>query len=186
MTLFPVFLIALGLSMDSFAVALGYGLVSGKPRAKDILKCGLFFGLFQGLMPVIGYFLGINLKAFITGIDHWIAFGLLGIIGGKMIVESFESKKEEKTKNPFKNMPLCYAAIATSIDALAMGIGFAFLQVKIFSAAAIIGIVTLVFAVCGILIGNKIGNILEKKALFSGGIILVGIGTKILLQHLYF
>lgn len=182
-----LFLIGVGLSMDAFAVAICKGLnMRGKINFKHAAIIALFFGGFQAIMPLIGYFLGIGFEKYITRIDHWIAFILLCFIGGKMIVEAIkewnEVDKQEEDRLDIKE--LFILAVATSIDALAVGITFAFLNVNIWSAISIIGTTTFVISIIGVVIGNKFGSKYKSKAELVGGIILVLIGAKILLEHL--
>ncbi len=182
-----LFLIGVGLSMDAFAVSVCKGLnMHGKINFKHAGVIALFFGGFQAIMPLIGYFLGMGFEKYITRIDHWIAFLLLGFIGGKMIVEAIkewnEVDKQEEDKLDIKE--LFVLAVATSIDALAVGITFAFLNVNIWSAISIIGTTTFVLSVIGVVIGNKFGSKYKSKAELVGGIILVLMGVKILLEHL--
>ena len=182
-----LFLIGVGLSMDAFAVSVCKGLnMRGKVNFKHAGVIALFFGGFQALMPLIGYFLGIGFEKYITKIDHWIAFLLLGFIGGKMIVEAIKEwnaeDKQEEDKLDIKE--LFILAVATSIDALAVGITFAFLSVNIWSAISIIGVTTFVLSIIGVVIGNKFGSRYKSKAELAGGIILVLMGIKILLEHL--
>lgn len=182
-----LFLIGVGLSMDAFAVAICKGLnMRGKINFKHAGIIALFFGGFQAIMPLIGYFLGIGFEKYITRIDHWIAFILLCFIGGKMIVEAIkewnEVDKQEEDRLDIKE--LFVLAVATSIDALAVGITFAFLNVNIWSAISIIGATTFVLSIIGVVIGNKFGSKYKSKAELVGGIILVLIGAKILLEHL--
>jgi putative Mn2+ efflux pump MntP len=180
-----IILVALGLSMDAFAVSVCIGLAAEKASVKKALIVGLYFGVFQALMPLIGYFLGTQFADKITAFDHWIAFGLLCFIGGKMIVESFRKKEEsfsgEPSLAPAAMLPL---AIATSIDALAVGVTFAFLQIDIVTAALEIGLITLVLSMAGVKIGNAFGTKLKSKAEIVGGAILILIGVKILFEHL--
>lgn len=183
-----LFLIGVGLSMDAFAVAVCKGLGMKKVNKKQCFIIALFFGGFQALMPLIGWFLGRQFESYITSIDHWIAFVLLGFIGGKMVVEACKKEEEEnvckKEEEPLNIKELFLLAIATSIDALAVGITFAFLQMPIIEAITIIGVTTFVLSIGGVYVGNIFGNKYEKKAEFAGGIILILIGLKILLEHL--
>ena len=182
MGLWELFVIAVGLSMDAFAVSICKGLSVKKVTKKHLLIAGLYFGGFQALMPLIGYWLGSRFQSLITNIDHWIAFVLLGIIGLNMIRESRGKAEELDSSFSFKSMfPL---AIATSIDALAVGITFAFLQVRIVPAVTFIGIVTFVFSVAGVKIGNVFGAKYKSTAELVGGIVLIVMGVKILLEHL--
>ena len=203
MSFVEILLIGIGLSMDAFSVSISKGLTTKKFSWKVALTCGLWFGFFQALMPVIGYFLGAQFEQFITSVDHWIAFGLLFLIGANMIREALSKKTENGERNPegltdrkggkTENLPLSTfrsqlqmfpLAIATSIDALAVGISFACIQVRIWSAILIIGVTTFLFSILGVKIGNVFGSRFEKGAGILGGIILILIGLKILLEHL--
>lgn len=181
-------LIGVGLAMDAFAVSVCKGLSMKKVKARHAVVIALFFGGFQALMPVVGWALGIGFEKYITAFDHWIAFLLLLIIGGKMVMDVIRGEQgEEDDRNlPFKLdiKELFLLAIATSIDALAVGVTFAFLNYNILLAASIIGVVTFVIAFAGVYIGNVFGSRWEKGATLAGGIILILIGTKILLEHL--
>lgn len=180
---FPeLFLIAVGLSMDAFAVSVCKGLSVQRLNVKHAALAGLYFGGFQFLMPVIGWLLGYRFESIISNYDHWIAFALLSLIGIGMIRESCESPEELSDDFSFRTMLLL--AVATSIDALAVGITFAFLEVKILSAASLIGVTTFVLSAAGICIGHVFGVKYKAKAELAGGIILVLIGLKILLEHL--
>ena len=185
---FTLLLMGVGLSMDAFAVSICKGLSMRKVNKKQCLVIGLFFGGFQALTPFIGWVLGSQFEQYITSIDHWIAFILLGFIGGKMVVEAIREKDEAvevgKMDPPLDLKEMFILAIATSIDALAVGITFAFLQVPIVEAVSIIGITTFVISVIGVYVGNFFGNRYKKKAELAGGIILILIGVKILLEHL--
>ena len=179
-----LFLIGVGLSMDAFAVSICKGLGMEKVNKKQAFVIGLYFGGFQALMPLIGWFLGIRFQQYITSIDHWIAFVLLGIIGGNMIREAL-SKDEDKLDGSLAFKTMLLLAIATSIDALAVGITFAFLPgTRIVPAVALIGSITFVFSASGIRLGNMFGLRYKSKAEFVGGVILILLGTKILLEHL--
>lgn len=196
MSLIELFVIAVGLSMDAFAVAICKGLSLRKVSLKQCAKVGLYFGGFQGGMPLIGFILGVQFKDYIVSIDHWIAFILLSFIGINMIRESREKEDEngmvdlaeaavgEESELGFKNMIML--AIATSIDALAVGVTFAFLQVDIVPAVLFIGIVTFVLSMIGVKVGNIFGSKYKSKAEFAGGAILILMGIKILLEHLGF
>lgn len=175
--------LSIGLAMDAFAVSVCKGLSMSKMSWKKACIIGLYFGIFQALMPLIGYLLGINFQEKIDNIDHWIAFILLGIIGINMIKEAM-SKQKESSNDSIKFKDMIVLAIATSIDALAVGITFAFLKVNILLAISLIGIITLVLSIIGVKIGNIFGNKYEKKAQLVGGIILILLGIKILLEHL--
>ena len=184
MQIWELFLIAVGLSMDAFAVAICKGLSISTCKPKHLIITGLYFGGFQGLMPLIGYLLGSNFSHLIVNFDHWIAFVLLLIIGGNMIKESREEAECVDCSFGFKAMlPM---AIATSIDALAVGVSFAFLQVNIIAAVIFIGCITFTLSAIGVKIGNVFGARFKSKAELAGGIILILMGTKILLEHLGF
>ena len=196
MSLIELFILAVGLSMDAFAVAICKGLSLRKVSLKECTKVGLYFGGFQAGMPLIGYILGVQFKDYITSIDHWIAFILLSFIGINMIREAMDKDEDESIVNlaeaavgeeevnelGFKNMVML--AIATSIDALAVGVTFAFLQVDIVPAVLFIGIVTFALSAIGVKIGNVFGTKYKSKAEAAGGIILILIGLKILFEHL--
>lgn len=169
--------------MDAFAVAVCKGLSMPKMKWKNACIVGIYFGGFQALMPLIGYLLGISFQEQIVNIDHWIAFILLGAIGINMIKEAI-SKDNEKQNDSIKFKDMLILAVATSIDALAVGITFAFLKVNIWLAISLIGVITFVISVAGVKIGNIFGDKYEKKAEFAGGLILILLGVKILLEHL--
>ena len=175
-------LIALGLSMDAFAVSVCKGLSVKELRPRHALLVGLYFGGFQALMPVIGWLLGYRFESMITSIDHWVAFVLLALIGGNMIRESFS--EEEEMNDDFGVKTMLLLAVATSIDALAVGITFAFLSVKILPAAGTIGVTTFLLSIVGICIGRAFGARWKSRAELAGGVILILIGLKILLEHL--
>lgn len=182
MDVLTLFTLAVGLSMDAFAVSICKGLAIRKLTMKKAAIVGAWFGGFQALMPAIGYVLGIQFRDKITSIDHWIAFILLGIIGLNMIRESF-SKEEEEANESLKAREMFVLAIATSIDALAVGITFAFLSVNIIGAVSFIGIITFLLSMAGVKAGNVFGTKYKAKAELAGGIILVLLGVKILLEH---
>lgn len=184
MTLFELFLIGIGLSMDAFAVAVCKGLSMRRIDKKCTLLIGLFFGGFQALMPLIGYILGNSFAACIESFDHWAAFILLALIGGNMVKESREREEEEKPFAGIHYKELLLLAIATSIDALAVGITFAFLEVEILPAIALIGCTTFVLSIGGVYVGNLFGIRYKSRAELAGGTILILIGLKILLEHL--
>ena len=169
--------------MDAFAVAICKGLSMKTMKWKSAIIIGIYFGIFQALMPGIGYLLGMNFQNKIATIDHWIAFILLGIIGINMIKEAI-SKENDVTNERIDFKEMIVLAIATSIDALAVGITFAFLKVKIAFAISLIGMITFAISVIGVKVGNLFGNKYEKKAEFAGGVILILLGIKILLEHL--
>lgn len=183
MEVIEIILIAIGLSMDAFAVAIGKGLSVTKSRLSYYIKVGLWFGGFQALMPLIGYLLGCSFANAVADFDHWIAFALLTLIGGNMIKETISKEEEEESNADFSIKALFILAVATSIDALAAGISFAFLKTNIISSIIIIGITTCLFSIIGFKIGNIFGNKYKKKAELIGGIILIIIGLKILIEH---
>lgn len=182
MGVLELILIAVGLAMDAFAVSVCKGLSMSKMEWKKAVVIGLYFGGFQALMPLIGYILGVGFEDKIKSIDHWIAFILLVFIGMNMIKEAFEIKEESNDKIDFKTMIIL--AIATSIDALAVGVTFAFLNVNIMLAISLIGIITFIISMIGVKIGNVFGDKYETKAELAGGFILIFLGAKILLEHL--
>lgn len=185
MSLIELFLIAVGLSMDAFAVSVCKGLSMRQMKVKDAVIVGLYFGGFQGLMPFIGYVLGSQFKNAITNIDHWIAFVLLCIIGINMIREAMNPEAESCDASvAFKDM--IGLAVATSIDALAIGVTFAFLQVDIVPAVSFIGVTTFILSIIGVKVGTVFGCKYKSKAEFAGGLILVLMGCKILAEHLFF
>ena len=183
MSLWELFVIAVGLSMDACAVSICKGLSVGRVRPGHALTCGGYFGLFQGLMPLLGWLLGVRFQSVIVSIDHWIAFALLGLIGLNMIRESREDE-EECLDCSFGFRAMLPLAIATSIDALAVGVTFAFLQVDIIPAVCFIGIVTFTLSTLGTWVGGMFGARFKSKAEFVGGAILMLMGTRILMEHL--
>lgn len=180
MSILDLFILAVGLSMDAFAVSICKGLSLGKIKPKHMCIAGAWFGGFQALMPLIGYFLGSFFAEMIEKYDHWVAFVLLAIIGGNMIKESFG--KDEKVDSSMDVKSMLLLAIATSIDALAVGVTFAFLQVQIVPAVSFIGVITFIFSAVGVKIGSLFGTKYKSKAELFGGIVLVLIGIKILLE----
>ena len=187
MQTFEILLIAFGLAMDAFAVSIASGAAMKRFELRDALKMGLFFGGFQAFMPVIGWLAGTGMKSFITGWDHWLAFGLLSLVGGKMIYEALvmNENTEAGGKNcPFDTGVLLVLALATSIDALAVGITFSVLSVSIILPVIVIGLVTFILSAAGVQLGVKGGHFFENKIEIFGGLILIGIGLKILLEHL--
>lgn len=184
MDLWELFLIALGLSMDAFAVSLCKGLAARELKARHFLIVGLWFGGFQALMPGLGYLLGSGFEQYISMLDHWIAFVLLALIGGNMIREAL-GKEETRSDASFSAKIMFFMAIATSIDALAVGITFALLpNVNILAAVSFIGAITFLLSALGLKIGNTAGIRYKSRAEFAGGLILILMGTKILLEHL--
>lgn len=180
MSILDLFILAVGLSMDAFAVSVCKGLSLGKIKPKHMCIAGAWFGGFQALMPLIGYFLGSFFAEMIEKYDHWVTFVLLAIIGGNMIKESFG--KDEKVDSSMDVKSMLLLAIATSIDALAVGVTFAFLQVQIVPAVSFIGVITFIFSAVGVKIGSLFGTKYKSKAELFGGIVLVLIGIKILLE----
>jgi putative Mn2+ efflux pump MntP len=185
MGLLEIVLIAFGLSMDAFAVSVTLGLSVRKTTARQILIPGVYFGFFQALMPVIGYFAGFYFANTVQKFEHWISFALLGFIGGKMIKDSLskETEEEQTNENAFQFVKMFILAIATSIDALAVGVTFAFYKVNIVTAAIIIGLITFFISMCGVKIGNIFGIRYKSKAEFAGGTILILLGIKFVIEH---
>ena len=183
MGLLELFLVAVGLSMDAFAVAVCKGLALRKVNWRQMALVGLWFGGFQALMPLLGYFVGVQFKDQITFIDHWIAFALLAVIGGNMVRESF-SKEEECPDASLSVKAMLPMAIATSIDALAVGVSMAFMSVHILASAAVIGVVAFALSVTGGLVGRRLGCLFQRRAELTGGLVLIAIGVKILIEHL--
>jgi putative Mn2+ efflux pump MntP len=182
MSLFDLFILAVGLSMDAMAVAVCKGLSVQKLKFRHALITGLYFGGFQAAMPLLGYLLGIRFQAYIESVDHWIAFILLGVIGANMIKESFgEAEEVNCSFCPRAMLPM---AVATSIDALAVGVTFAFLGVDIVPAVSFIGVITFTLSAAGVYIGHLFGAKFKSKAELTGGIVLVLMGLRILLEHL--
>lgn len=185
MDLVTIGIIAIGLAMDSFAVSIASGVILKQVQFQDASLISLFMGGFQALMTIAGYLLGTSFNDSIQAWDHWIAFGLLFLLGGKMIIEGLKHESE-RDFCPTKLTVLSLLAFATSIDALAVGISFAFLTPAVLRPAVIIGIVTVVFSFVGVFLGANVKNSGKYKVEFIGGIILIGIGIKILLDHLVF
>lgn len=183
MQLYELFIIAVSLSMDAFAVSVCKGLSTGRPRLGHCLACGGWFGAFQAGMPLIGWLLGVRFQEMIVSVDHWIAFVLLGLIGFNMVRESRGGEAEELDAS-FSVRAMLPLAVATSIDALAVGVTFAFLQVdNIFLAVAFIGATTFVLSAAGVKVGAAFGVRFKSKAELAGGLILMGMGVKILVEH---
>lgn len=178
-----ILLIAIGLAMDALAVSITSGLTIKDLRISNALTIALFFGSFQALMPVIGWVAGLSARDLISGIDHWIAFGLLSLIGCKMILSSTRIGSNEKEIDPLNISVLLVLAIATSIDALAVGLSLSFLKMAIVTPAVIIGLVTFVLSFLGVFVGNVSGHFFENKIEIIGGLILIGIGIKIVIEH---
>jgi putative Mn2+ efflux pump MntP len=186
MGLLEIILIAIGLSMDAFAVSITLGLSVQRPGIKEALIPAIYFGFFQALMPLIGYFSGIHFVHKIQNLDHWVAFALLGLIGGKMIKESFSKEEKKTNQNPFQFATMLLLAIATSIDALAVGITFSFFEINIFLVIVITGLTTFFISMGGVKTGDLFGTKYKSKAEFLGGTVLILLGIKILVEHLFF
>jgi len=185
MSYLELFAIAVGLSMDAFAVSICKGLSVRRLRPRHNLICGLYFGGFQALMPVIGWLLGRQFESLIKSVDHWIAFALLVLIGANMIREAVKNE-EENLNDSFSPKTMLPLAVATSIDALAVGVTFAFLDVEIVPAVSMIGATTFILSAIGVKIGNVFGTKYKSKAELVGGIVLIAMGIKILIEHLFF
>lgn len=189
MNLLGIFFTAVGLSMDAFAVAISKGITMKKLNVKNALKIAGFFGFFQGFMPLIGWLVGVRFSNYVMKFDHWIAFILLFLIGGKMAYEAYKSKDEcevavtDGSVEVLNNKELLLLAVATSIDALAVGVSFAFLQVNIVKSVIMIGVITFVISFIGVAMGRKLGCLFQKKAEMFGGAMLMIIGLKIVLEH---
>ena len=179
-----IIFIALGLAMDAFAVSITSGLTIKQLQIKHALRIAIFFGFFQAFMPLIGWSIGLSLRGFISKVDHWVVFGFLSAIGCKMIYESFKIESSRKKVDPLNLPVLLILSIATSVDALAVGMSFAFLKVSIITPIAVIGFVTFSLSLIGVFIGDRFGYFLKNKAEIIGGLILIGIGLKILFEHL--
>ncbi|MGQ1908150.1 manganese efflux pump MntP [Marinifilum sp. RC60d5] len=186
MELISIYLIALGLSVDSFAASVCSGLAIKNIRFHQAVKIAFFLALFQGGMPIIGWFAGWELKDLIKDFDHWIAFILLAGLGSRMIYESYNSKGSQHNFNPLKTSVLLCISIATSIDALVVGFSMAIIAEQIWIPAIIIGSVTFIVSMTGLLLGKKVGSRLRQKSEFFGGFVLICIGLKILIEHLFF
>ncbi len=181
-----IFIIAVSLAMDAFAVSIANGACVTGFCKKNALQQGIYFGGFQFLMPLLGWLLGTSVKDYIEAIDHWIAFGLLALIGGNMILESLKKQQQQTQCDVvLTTKALVLQAIATSIDALAVGISFAILDVHIVAAAAIIGAVAFIISYMGGILGTGLGQFLEKKTTFLGGLVLIAIGFKIVFEHIW-
>jgi len=184
MEILTVILLAIGLSFDSFAVSVCSGLNLPHIRFFQAAKIAFFLALFQGCMPLIGWLLGNSVKTLIEPVDHWIAFGLLSLIGGKMIIESFINSESREIKNPLHIRVIILLSLATSVDALAVGFSFATMIEKILLPVIIIGMVTFIASMLGILLGKKTGPTFNRYAEIIGGLILIIIGSKILIEHI--
>lgn len=186
MQLLTITIIAVGLAMDAFAVSIVSGSAYKQLKIKHAFRIAVFFGGFQALMPLVGSLAGMSVKEYVANYDHWIAFILLSAVGAKMIYESFKITSAEENFNPENILVLLVLSVATSIDALAIGITLSFLQVSVTVAVVIIGMVTFVLSYLGVLIGTKFGHFFENKIEAVGGLVLVALGIKILIQHLFF
>jgi putative Mn2+ efflux pump MntP len=182
-----MFGIAVALAMDAFAVALAAGVTLERITGRHLFRFGFHFGLFQALMPVIGWLAGITVQRYISAYDHWIAFGLLAFVGIKMIREAFEEEDEETgPTDPTRGLTMLMLAVATSIDALAVGLSLGMLGVSVWLPAVVIGLVCGVLTVIGMLLGGRIGSLWGKRVEVLGGLVLCGIGVKIILEHTVF
>jgi len=176
--------IALALAMDAFAVALGTGLCLPQLTGRHLFRFGFHFGLFQALMPIIGWLAGVTVREYIESIDHWLAFGLLSLVGGKMLWEAWHNEADQCRKgDPTRGWSLVMLSIATSIDALAVGLSLAILGVDIWTPALVIGVVAGALTLCGMLLGRRLGQAWGKRVEIFGGLVLIAIGVKILLEH---
>ncbi len=184
MKLLTILFVAIGLAMDAFAVSIVTGSVYKELHVKHALRMALFFGGFQAVMPIIGFLAGLSLRDYISASDHWIAFGLLSFVGGKMIYESFKIEAAERNRDPSNLMILLALSFATSIDALAVGITLSLLKGPITPAVTIIGLVTFTLSYAGVSLGKRFGHFFESKIEVVGGLILIAIGLKILIEHL--
>lgn len=182
----PVIFIAIALSMDAFAVSIVSGSVYKHLKIRHIFRMAAFFGAFQAIMPLIGALTGATIKQYIEGYDHWVAFGILSVIGGKMLYESFKIKSTENNFDPANLAVLFILAVATSIDALAVGITLSLLKISIFITVAIIGVITFCLSYAGVYVGRVFGHFFENKIKAAGGGVLIAIGLKILLEHIYY
>jgi putative Mn2+ efflux pump MntP len=186
MELITIVIIAFGLAMDAFVVSIVSGSAQKDLHIKHVLQIAFFFGGFQAFMPLIGSVAGLSFKGYIADYTHWVAFGLLGVVGGKMIYESFRIKSVERSLDPSKIYVLLALSVATSIDALAIGVTLSLITSSIITAVSIIGLVTFVLSCLGIYIGKKFGHFFESGIEALGGLFLIGLGVKILIQHLFF
>ncbi|MDE1179984.1 manganese efflux pump MntP [Paraburkholderia sp.] len=177
--------LAFAMSTDAFAAAIGKGATLNRPHWREAVRTGLIFGVIEAITPLIGWFLGKAAAQYVTAWDHWIAFGLLSVLGGRMLINSLTaSKAEEKPQTSHSFWVLALTGFATSIDAMAVGAGLAFVDVDIFSTAAAIGMATMIMVTLGVMLGRVIGHVAGKRAEFVGGLVLIGIGCTILAEHL--
>ena len=184
MSFFEVFLIAISLAMDSFAISITAGLILKEFSSKHFIRIAFYMGLFQALMPIIGWMIGVSFKHYIVSFDHWIAFLLLLGLGGKMIYDDLKCEGEEDSFDPQKRLVVMGLALATSIDALVVGVNFAFLDMSITMPIYLIGIVSFILSLLGVFIGCYLGTKVKVKFTLIGGIILIGLGVNILNEHL--
>jgi len=185
MGLITIIIVAVGLAMDAFAVSIVSGSAYKQLNVKHALRMAVFFGAFQAFMPLVGAMAGLSVRAYIADYDHWVAFGLLSAIGAKMIYESFKIKSAEENSNPASILVLLVLSVATSIDALTVGITLSLLSVSIALAATIIGLTTFLLSYLGVFIGKKFGHFFENRIEALGGLVLIGLGVKILFGHLF-
>ncbi|MBN1780825.1 manganese efflux pump [bacterium] len=186
MSLFEILLVAVSLAMDAFAVSIASGVTLKRCCVRNALKIAVFFGLFQAVMPLVGWLAGLTLKVYIEQVDHWIAFGLLAFIGIKMIVESNSLESCGTRHDPLAFGTLLMLSIATSIDALAVGLSLAILQVRLWLPVIVIGVVTFIVSFGGVYLGDRFGHFCGKTVERAGGLVLISIGIKILVEHLWF
>ena len=186
MGFFSILLIALGLAADCFAVALGGSIAMKKHSRLQVLRAAIAFGLFQALMPALGWLIGQTVVELIADYDHWVAFGLLAIVGGHMLWESFHSSDgRSKDTDITKGWPLLILSLATSIDALAVGLTFPFIEVNVLMASSTTGLVAFAATIVGFMLGRKAGELIGRRAVAIGGVILIGIGLRILITHIF-
>lgn len=186
MDLLTVFGIALALAMDAFAVALTAGAVLNPLTRRHLFRLGFHFGLFQALMPIGGWLIGMTVQKWISAYDHWIAFGLLAFVGGRMILEAFNKEEDKEVSDPTRGLTMVMLSVATSIDALAVGLSLAMLGISVWMPAAVIGVVAGILTVLGMLLGRRLGHNWGKRVEVCGGLVLCVIGLKILLEHTLF
>ena len=184
MDLFTVLLVAVGLAMDAMAVSLGIGTTQYACSPRPVFRLAFHFGLFQALMPVLGWLGGLSIQSYIAGIDHWVAFGLLAFVGGRMIRSGFDANSESHGCDPSRGSMLIILSIAVSIDALAVGLSLAVMRVSIFYPALVIGIITGGLSLLGLRLGGRLGQAFGKRMEIIGGLILIGIGLRVLISHL--
>jgi manganese efflux pump family protein len=183
MSVLSIVLISIGLGTDAFAVAIGTGMILGTPPMGALLRMSFAFGLFQFLMPVLGWTAGMSVSAYVSRYDHWVAFFLLVFVSGKMILDAFRHEDKIIRNDPTRGMTLLLLSIATSIDALAVGLSFALLNVDIVYPSAIIGIIAFIMTWIGMIFGDRLGKLFGRKVEIIGGLILMGIAAKILMEH---